>query len=264
MNKKYLIMGIGVITMIIITTVILILLLKKGSCVKKCATGDNPCGDDGCNGSCGTCKAGTICKSGQCAPCTSTCGSDGTQHCRLDPCSVGGICPCPQGSKCDRPGGKCIPCDSSCNNALCSSSCSGTCGKCPNGGTCGNDGKCTGGYTPKCEGKPCDSDDGYGGKCPCLAGQTCVDGKCVGCDPSCSSTSACSPTCNGTCGNCTDPNNPVCGSDGKCKCIPSCPIGKCGDDGCHGNCPDCPVGSKCVGQQCVNSSCFDPNTCQPL
>jgi hypothetical protein len=68
--------------------------------------------------------------------------------------------------------------------------------------------------TPKCASAACGY-DGCGGSCgECEAGESCVEGACVGCTPSCEDVS-------------------------------------CGDNGCGGSCGTCPDGGNCADGQCV-------------
>jgi len=208
------------------------------ACKINCA--GRECGSNGCGGSCGACKTGTLCSTQQkcvCAPkCVGrTCGPDG---------------------------------------------CGGQCGKCPTGQACNNHtGKCAAVCLPKCDGKTCGA-DGCGGTCgACGPGEFCFEEKgtcrsklcpsvppagcCIGntaltCGPS----GAASDNCNTTWKWCDwdakkkayacvdkltggDPSgdNPRSCTDTVCK--PDCKGKLCGSDGCGGTCGTCGTGKLC-------------------
>jgi hypothetical protein len=122
-------------------------------CTPTC-TASNPCGDDGCGGSCGTCRTNEVCQSGtcicvpQCAP-SNACGANG----------CGGSCgtcagPTCQGTTLTTPvcnGGTCTPVVTSCGtgqvcfqNACCTKLPRPSCHKQPVSDGCG------GTYPPNC------------------------------------------------------------------------------------------------------------------
>ncbi len=272
------------------------------ACTPKCAPG-NACGDDGCGGSCGTCKGAATCVAGLC-------------HAAID----------------------CVP---KCGGKACGADgCGGTCGDCkdPALPVC-HEGQCVAKCIPSCVGKACGS-DGCGGTCgSCGADQKCADqaGHCVpsgwtcpatkyaaadqcdcGCgapDPDCAAsgvaTLGCAPTevcANGVCtsplpkgwtcphGQYDDGHHCDCGcgaidpdcklpgvtvfgcaagqtcvADGTCgKCEPNCKDanGKtksCGSDGCGGSCGSCPdQGSSKPPLACIDGACVDGCGPKPL
>jgi hypothetical protein len=92
------------------------------------------CGDDGCGGSCGSCKTGTSCSAGKCS-CSPACAG---KLCGDDGC--GGSCgSCKTGTTCSA--GKCS-CSPVCAGKSCGDDgCGGSCGSCKTGSWC-SAGKC--------------------------------------------------------------------------------------------------------------------------
>jgi len=229
---------------------------QKACCAPNCD--GKVCGDDGCGGSCGTCKEG-----------------------------------CPDLEECVE--GKCeIGCVSNCTDKECGDDgCGCSCGDCQAGFLCNEAGKCEE-CVPQCEGKQC-GDDGCGGQCgECLDG-TCYEGACqsgpgcvvvdgaMGCggcpceactceaDSYCCETewdSLCVDMCIQDCGGCVNPcgdgtcdaeggeNCETCAADcacqagqvcqaGVCGCVPNCTDKDCGDDGCGNVCGTCAEGTTC-------------------
>lgn len=131
-------------------------------CVPSCD--GKACGDDGCEGSCGSCGADQVCNNGVCESfCLADCAG---KNCGDDGC--GGVCGTCAGSQ-------------TCTNGVCTGA--GACNPpCQAGQTC-NNGVCEGGCTPNCNGGNC-GDDGCGGSCgTCSGGQTCVGNICSGGTP---------------------------------------------------------------------------------
>jgi len=93
------------------------------------------CGDDGCDGVCGTCSAGWTCQEGRCA-CEPNCAG---RECGSDGC--GGACgACADTEACE--GGLCV-CAPQCEGRECGDdACGGVCGTCPKGSTCAKNGLC--------------------------------------------------------------------------------------------------------------------------
>jgi hypothetical protein len=87
-------------------------------CARTCAA-SNPCGDDGCGGSCGICAGGEACQSGQCI-CAPICAA--SNACGPDGCN-GSCGSCSQAITCQGPrfiqevcdGGTCTPVLKSCD-----------------------------------------------------------------------------------------------------------------------------------------------------
>src|SRR5215218_2714676 len=154
-------------------------------CTPQCSA-TNPCGNDGCDGSCGQCAANETCQSGSCicAPdCTGkVCGGDG----------CGGSCGgCDAKETCRSGNCLCLP---DCGTKVCGGDgCGGSCGSCLDQGaaTCGTTGACHGGDCDRyasgtqcqaatCMGetmlKPACTCDGEGG-CDCPGAITCPTGK---------------------------------------------------------------------------------------
>jgi len=133
------------------------------------------------------------------------------------------------------------------------------CGGCflPCEGSC-VEGTCTTSCTPSCSDRAC-GDDGCGGSCgSCPSGYFCSSGACVSsCTPSCSGLSCGDDGCGGSCGTC--PSGYFC-SGGECapSCTPSCSGRTCGSDGCGGSCGTCSSGYTCS----TSGSCV-PDTPPP-
>ncbi len=196
---------------------------QRQCCVPACD--GKTCGDDGCGGTCGACEAGLACFEGQC--CTPTC--DGVTCGNDDGC--GGTCGCSRGTCVDG------ACQGGCGGITFEGCCDGSitwwcqdgqlqqhdCATDGSAGLCGwstasnyywcgettdpdPSGQfpymCPGACTPDCECKPCGTPDGCHGVCGCEAGQTCEDGQCVACEPSCLGRTCGDDGCGGTCGEC--------------------------------------------------------------
>ena len=142
---------------------------EGGQCVFHACDG-KLCGDDGCDGSCGTCSAGKVCDvAGQCQ-CVPECAG---KECGDNGC--GGNCGnCSAGETCEDGQCECVP---ACGGKECGDdSCGGNCGSCTAGETCEN-GQCE--CAPDCDGKAC-GDDGCGGSCgECALPYSCVSGQCA-------------------------------------------------------------------------------------
>ncbi|ADO75708.1 uncharacterized protein STAUR_7953 [Stigmatella aurantiaca DW4/3-1] len=82
---------------------------ESGAC-RACtpaACADNECGSDGCDGSCGRCRAGLVCANGKCLACAGQCNG---RQCGDDGC--GRACgTCDAGSVCEE--GRCVAKDTS-------------------------------------------------------------------------------------------------------------------------------------------------------
>jgi hypothetical protein len=139
---------------------------EDSRCLPNCA--NKTCGDDGCDGACGTCPPGYIC--------------DGNFICTHDICQ-------PQ-----------------CGQMQCGDDgCGGSCGNCLPGWGC-IDGTCIDDCAPDCFGKDC-GPDGCGGSCgPCGGGLECVEGTCI-CQPDCIAKQCGPDSCGGSCGDCVAPES---------------------------------------------------------
>ena len=177
-----------------------------GVCSKTCtpACDGKQCGDDGCDGTCGTCKAGEDCLDGKCAcipKCEGKdCGDDGCGASCGD-CAEGLICG--GDAKCAAPG-----CESECEGKECGTGlCGKSCGACSAGLECSEEGKCIDPETcvPDCTGKECGSDK-CGGDCGfCDFELFCTNGKCTTeCTPNCTGKQCGDNGCGKPCGTCAD------------------------------------------------------------
>ena len=125
-------------------------------CSPKCEGKD--CGDDGCEGSCGTCEDGKECSDGVCM-CVPNCDGDvcGSGGCEDNP-NACGTC---EGDQEECQDGKCV-CVPSCEGKACGEDGCGNpnaCGTCEGEQEVCQDGKCV--CVPSCEGKVC-GEDGCG------------------------------------------------------------------------------------------------------
>ena len=184
---------------------------KEGKCVVDCEPdcAQKECGDDGCGGDCGECDDGLGCTEDKC--------QEGQCSVELQQffCLVEGIC-VPSGTK--APANLCTEC-------------------LPN--------TATDGWTAAEDGTPC------GGTKICFQG-ACCDGAANCGDRECGADG-----CGGTCGECPD-GLPICDEDsGVCisDCVPSCDGNECGDDGCGTACGECVKGYECAaideGTECL-------------
>lgn len=164
---------------------------EEDSCTPACE--GKECGDDGCDGTCGSCPgAAPICSdAGQCVQdCTPTCAG---KVCGGDGC--GGSCgTCPGGSPICNDFGQCVSeCVPDCSGRECGSDgCGGGCGSCPAAvPICTDAGQCIADCAPSCVGKEC-GDDGCGGGCGTCTNGICQGGVC-GCNDAydCDATSIC-------------------------------------------------------------------------
>lgn len=106
---------------------------QGSGCVANC-TGKE-CGSDGCEGICGTCPGGKVCKTGTCVDSTCTANCTG-KECGSDGCD-GSCGDCPVGKHCN--GGTCTDevCVPDCTGKECGNDgCDGSCGDCPAGSFC--------------------------------------------------------------------------------------------------------------------------------
>jgi hypothetical protein len=121
---------------------------SSGSCMCEPQCQGKRCGDNGCDGNCGTCSGGTKCSPDfECVECTASSDCTSTNPCSRGTCS----------------GGNCR------FDELSGTRCEGT-GTCRSGSCC----------QPDCRRKCGGDDDGCGGTCrnPCSTGQTCDEGAC--------------------------------------------------------------------------------------
>ena len=151
------------------------------SCQPECE--GKQCGDDGCEGACGSCEAGAVCGGTQCIQCTPNCVG---HQCGPDGC--GGQCgQCAAEQACDPLSQLCVGADPECQTKceeLGSScgpdGCGGSCGDCAVDTFCKPDVlQCLGQCTAQCDGKQC-GDDGCGATCgECSDGFICVEDQCL-------------------------------------------------------------------------------------
>ena len=263
----------------------------KAACSKVCTPKckGKTCGDDGCGGTCGTCKAGDACSTAgycECKPqCDGKqCGADGCNwHCGL----------CSSGSKCG-PGGQC--CVANCAGKKCGSDgCGGSCGSCTQKDeTCdGKTGQCKYECVPSCGGKTCGA-DGCGGQCgTCASAQFCHQdsGQCrFNASPKIPAQGCCQLGDVASVGSAKGTSHINCAAKGQycgfeattqkwgcmtkpniidaygktprlCpavpNCTPTCAGKECGTDGCGGSCGGCAAGKKCdvSNNKCVVDPC---------
>jgi hypothetical protein len=233
------------------------------------------CGDDGCGGSCGQCKAGASCEAGacECAP-ASYQGCCGSAVCWFDSCGLPGavVEACAWGCS----AGACLPCQPACGARECGEDgCGGTCGACGGletclAGTCG----CEPEDHKACCGNAVCWIDGCGKAgakvADCAGG--CADGACLSCTPSCGTATCGDDGCGGSCGECD--GGRACRS-GKCVCLPLDHTGCCGTETCwfdscdnamdtidfcangcaDGACRDCAPQCEALGRQCGDDGC---------
>jgi hypothetical protein len=224
-NQKYGFIGLSVILGLALGLVLFFIIRhfrnKTGNnCVKKC--NDKTCGDDGCNGSCGTCSDGKTCdiSSGKCI-CVPNC--DG-KECGDDGCTGScGTCSEAEGKTCDISSGKCI------SNQ--------------DGYEDGEDI-----FYNKCN---------KGKKCANPKSNICFNPtkKIFSCEQSCSSTKT--PDCIKN-----PPKDPVCkqvfcGSDPSDDCTDSCGVNNNSGKFCPCNSTCCANGFSCnTSGKCVQSNCY--------
>ncbi|RLD10090.1 MAG: hypothetical protein DRI44_06920, partial [Chlamydiae bacterium] len=224
-------------------------------CLPNCA--GKECGDDGCDGSCGTCGVNESCNTGIC-------------ECDYTECNS--VC-CNNGEVCDGSNNCCLP---NCAGKECGDDgCGGSCGSCGINETC-TTGICECDYV-ECDGTCCSS----GQVCysdVCCTPQTCIDQsyECGSQSDTCGGTIDCgtcgvNESCNsGTCecdyvecnGSCCS-SGQVCYSDFCCTPKTCVEQGyECGSqsDTCGGvlDCGSCDDGLYCtVGETCDNGVCID-------
>ncbi|MFH1531591.1 MAG: hypothetical protein ABIK09_12760 [Pseudomonadota bacterium] len=192
-------------------------------CTPACT--DKECGDDGCDGFCGTCGDTEVCQAGACIdaddPCIAAC--TGLECGMVDACE---------------------------------------CGSCGDDMFCGDDNMCVLGENPciaACDGIECGLVDG----CECAVcgeDKECKDNVC---EDICVSVCAADGVpfecgddgCEGSCGDCPAGDQYACDAN-MCVCTPDCDGKACGSDGCGGDCGDCTDGWKCSGGACYEGCDF--------
>jgi hypothetical protein len=96
----------------------------------------------------------------------------------------------------------------------------------------------------------------------CLAGTSCVDGRCEGCVPDCFARECGDNGCGGSCGDCAAED---CCNGGHCMlCAPDCEGKECGPDWAGGGCGECEAGEVCASGQCHkpgSGSCYELEGC---
>lgn len=176
--------------------------LRDAACQPRCA--DKQCGDDGCDGSCGSCDSDERCEANRCVA---------------------------------------KPCEPQCEGASCGpDGCGGTCGTCAANEMCTSDEHCV--CVPACEGKQCGPDGCGGSCDECSGGMTCntATGMCQPtCTPNCGTRVCGDNGCGGSCGSCT--GNQTCNTAGICAgpaldftsdVYPIFAAAGCGNSNCHG------------------------------
>ncbi|HLD04511.1 MAG TPA: hypothetical protein VJG90_02215 [Candidatus Nanoarchaeia archaeon] len=164
------------------------------ACSPDCFTLDHTCGDDGCEGSCGSCEVGQSCQEGICVlDQLDFCGDDTCQdeencgNCLID-------CACPSEQSCTE--NRCMinECAPICMDGTnprpcgfpdrCGGICDGASQKCLSGQFC-NQGQCipltNSGCIANCEAKQCGEPNGCGGNCivqTCTGAQVCIFDHC--------------------------------------------------------------------------------------
>ena len=219
-------------------------------CVPDC--GENQCGDDGCEGSCGDCLGPQeLCVEGQCV-CQPDCEG---KECGEDGC--GGVCDtCMAPDQCVD--GNCV-CEPVCGVQVCSLDpvCGMSCGICNDGTVC-VEGACVvpGPVCPDdkdCSVLECGPDPICSVECgPCELGFACDAGSCIE---------------EITCGNdVCDPDEDYATCPADCECIPDCEGKECGPDGCGDACDECDPGFVCVDGDCVEEgpTCPEDIDCSGL
>jgi len=178
------------------------------------------CGDDGCGGSCAECADGFVCTDGVCEESSGPVECLGLEIPSSDDCMGLGYEGC-----CDEQG-RVLWCQ---DGALFCIDCTqgeGSCGWKGEFYDCGTDGSedPTGAFPIFC--------DGTGGCDPaCAAGEKCVGGECVACEPDCAGKACGDDGCGGSCGECAGEG--IC-ANGLCNSGPGCAIEE--GPGC-GGCP---------------------------
>jgi hypothetical protein len=188
---------------------------KAKACVPSCA--GKLCGDDGCGGSCGTCRGGS-CQGGACL-----CPA-GQEFC------AGGLCRLPLHQACSGSDGECCPehvCEETVVNDFRQLFCCT-----PNDASCANDAACC---TTNCD---ADTDT-----CTTCRGRICDESN---------PTSCCArwPCENGFCGGCANRGQQCTFSTRPC-CVGSC-VGRI--EGSTGN-ASCVNGVPCCDTDCTNGTC---------
>ncbi|MEC8023958.1 MAG: lamin tail domain-containing protein [Myxococcota bacterium] len=247
------------------------------------------CGDDGCGGTCGECAEDSIClpsgtcfsqpvlcadsvscakqcvdTGGQVTPCLDSCAPEDNaaldafitwRQCIEPICSVATSSSCFDATSCSSLLEACVnPCTAVCEGKACGDDgCGGSCGTCDSGEQCTQDGQCdivTCSNDTSCPaGSQCDLASGICVCAPQCTGKTCGDDGCGGTCGVCPLGSFCLE--DGTCEllDCASDSQCPIGSNcvgGQCVCSPSCAPGQqCGGDGCGGQCGQCPNGSIC-------------------
>ena len=168
----------------------------SGGCTAQC--GNKQCGPDGCGGSCGVCKAGTVCSplgqcvGGGCQPGQVKCSGNLVQTCTQNGTWIT-VQQCPANATCKN--GECIPGGCQPGATQCSGNLIQTCtdagtwatvAQCPPNATCSN-GKCiASGCKPgstQCAGnqvQTCGPNGNWVTVQVCSNGTTCSNGQCVG------------------------------------------------------------------------------------
>jgi sugar lactone lactonase YvrE len=253
------------------------------ACQPQCA--GKQCGDDGCGGVCGFCKAGLACDGTTCVedPCkgytyAGCCDGQTLKYC--DPSNPGivvwdcaqagpscgwnaqgGYYDCNTGGTAapgNSPPMECPACETACAGKECGDDgCGGLCGECPAGGAC-DGGHCV---VDACQGVP------FVGCCAGGLLRWCSHGtiEALDCaaDPACGWDQTTAMYDCGTSGG-EDPSGE---HPAACPaCAPACGGRDCGDDGCGGACGFCSDGKSCADGKCactanVSAGCCNDAMC---
>ena len=166
MDKKIILIGFAISSIIVVIGLTIYFLFIKKNCQPKCS--GKQCGDNGCNGTCGTCSDSKQCIQGKCIEKGVQCGK---LFCNTNQKCIEGVC---ESSSCKR----------DCANKNCGDdNCGGQCGSCNSNELC-EDGNCK--CIPDCKNNTCGLDPVCGikdcGSCN-LPNKYCEDGQCkTGCE----------------------------------------------------------------------------------
>jgi hypothetical protein len=213
------------------------------------------CGDDGCGGVCGTCAGDTDCSEGHCTAKGWTCKPG--WYAAGDSCDCGCGVLDPDCADTSLPLAGCADLEVCDAKGMCVS-------KIPVGWTCPQNAYAAldacdcgcGVPDPDCKFASLPL---YG----CSQGDACTDGQCKACVPECTGKTCGADGCGGFCGLCAD--GKACDGGAcvdPCGAKPlACKSATCGSDGCGGQCGTCPGDKTCSAGQCIAGG-PSPYSCQ--